>query len=99
MKGLINIEIKDSFNKKDNSQKNNEDILNDISTINNYKNIREISSMSMGSITANVDNPSQDRFNVINEKRSEKGFLRDIIIGTIGTVLGALITYFIFGIK
>lgn len=96
MKGLINIEIKDSFNKKDDSQKSTEDVFNNISTLNSHKNIAEISSMSMGSITASQ---FQDDFKVINEKKDKNGFLREIIIGAIGTALGVLITYLILGIK
>jgi len=52
MKGLINIEIKDSFNKKDDSQKSAEDVFTNISTLNSPKSIEEIYSMSLGSITA-----------------------------------------------
>ena len=96
MKSLINIEIKNSFNRKDSSQKNSEDILNNISTLNNQKSIVEISSMSLGSVTSGQ---LQDSFKIINEKKDERRFLKEIIIGTIGTVLGALISYFIFGIK
>jgi hypothetical protein len=97
MKSLINIEIKNSFNKKDDFQKNTEGIFNNnISTLNSHKSAVEVFSRSMGSITASQ---LQDDFKVINNKKDKNGFLREIIIGVVGTVLGALIIYFIFGIK
>lgn len=102
MKSLINIEIKNSFNKKDDSLKNGEDIINNISTLNNHKNIAEISSMSLSSITASQ---FKDNFKIIDgeENKDKNGFWNQILIGAIGgaigTIIGALATYFIFGIK
>ncbi len=96
MKGLINIEIKNSFNKKDNL-KNSENVFDNISSLNNNnKNSPETSSSNnVGSITNNQIGGSVNVF----KNQNKNGFLRGIIIGAIGTVLGALITYFIFGIK
>lgn len=95
MKGLINIEIKDSFNKKDDSQKSTEDVFNNTSTLNNIKDVLGTYSASLGSITSgHIDNG----ISIIKDK-NQKGFWRDIIIGTVSAVLGATITYFIFGIK
>ncbi|MFA6547401.1 MAG: hypothetical protein WCT11_00460 [Candidatus Magasanikbacteria bacterium] len=92
---LLNIHIHNSFNKNEDSFKQAEDIFNDTSTLNNTKNILETYSASVGSITSGyVDNG----VGVIKDN-NQKGFWRDIIIGTISAVLGAVITYFIFGIK
>lgn len=96
----FNINISNSFNKKNNSRKKEEDIFNDVSTLNNFKNITEISSMSLGSITASQ---IQDNFKIIDGKKDKNGFWKNILInvvsGIVGTVVGALIIYFVFGIK
>ncbi|MFA4817431.1 MAG: hypothetical protein WC608_01740 [Parcubacteria group bacterium] len=94
MENLIKIEIKDSFNKKDSSYKKDEDISNHVSTLNNTKNILETYSASMGSITGHHFDGS---INIV--KNQGKGIWREIIIGTASAVFGAIISYFIFGIK
>ena len=92
MKNLIKIEIKDSFNKKDNSRNKDEEISNYVSTLNNTKNILETYSSSVGSITGHHLDGS---INIV--KNQGNGIWREIIIGTASAVFGAIITYFIFG--
>lgn len=97
----LNININNSFNKKDNSRKKNEDVFNNVSTLNNSKNILETYSASIGSITSAQ---LQNDFKIVkNLKKHRDGIWKQVLVsiisGVIGTVLGALITYFIFGIK
>lgn len=94
MDSLIKIEIKDSFNKKDKSYKKDEDISNHVSTLNNTKNVLETYSASIGSVTGHHFDGSM---NIV--KNQGKGIWREIIIGTTSAVFGAIISYFIFGIK
>ena len=93
MKSFINIEIKDSFNKKDNSHKKDDFFSNNISTL-NKENVLGTYSESLGSIPGNS---FDGNINIVGSKG--KGIIREIIIGTICAVLSAIISYFIFGIK
>jgi|GEM_PF-2379770 hypothetical protein len=99
MENLIKIEIKNSFNRKDDSQKVIEGVVDNGSTLNHYDNITEVSSISVGSITANQ---FHDDFKIIT-KKDKKGFLREVLIcaigGAVGAIVSAIMTYFIFGIK
>jgi|GEM_PF-5828123 len=91
----LNININNSFNKNKQPHKQADSIFNDNSTLNNTKKVLETYSASISSITSgHVDNG----ISVVKDK-NQKGFWRDIIIGTISAVLGAVIIYFIFGIK
>jgi len=91
----LKIYINNSFNKNKQLHKQADNIFDDASTLNSAKKFLETYSASVGSITSGyVDNG----IGAIKDK-NQKGFWRDIIIGTISAVLGAVITYFIFGIK
>lgn len=94
MENLIKIEIKNSFNKKDDSQKISEDVFSNVATLNNTKNTLETYSASIGSITGHNFDGS---INIVKNKGKE--IWREIIIGTTSAVFGAIISYFIFGIK
>jgi len=99
---INNINIKNSFNKKDNPIQKEKIISVGNSTLNHNKNDfpQVASNVSMGSITG-----FQELGDATSCKIQKKGqlFSREIFIGiisgTIGTVLGAIISYFIFGIK
>lgn len=92
---LFNININNSFNKNEQSRKQADSIFNDNSTLNSTKKVLETYSASIGSITSgHIGNG----IGVIKDK-NQKGFWRDIIIGTISAVLSAIIIYFIFSIK
>lgn len=90
----LNINISNSFNKKDTSHKKGEDIFNNISTLNNTKNILETYSASLGSVTGSYMDGS---INIL-KNQDKKGIWREIIIGTTSAVFGVIISYFILGI-
>lgn len=97
MKSLINIE--NSFNRRERSWGKVDSNLIGDSTLNNNKNVTEISSMNTGSF---VTGQFQDNYNFIAHEKSNNSFLRDLLIGVIsgaiGTIIGALFMYFIFDI-
>lgn len=97
---LIEINIKNSFNKKDNHLKNEDKIFNN-STMSSYKDIRETSSVALSSLT-NSQLYGQSIITKIGGKAKES-FIRGILIGSvsglIGGVLSTIIIYFVLGIK
>jgi hypothetical protein len=100
MKSFINIEINNSFNKKDDSHKNEEKISNN-STLNNNKNLLNITSdADIGSITAYNDQSFENNISSkINQFKENKSIIKEIFIGVLSAVLGSIITYLILGIK
>ena len=91
---FIEININNSFNKSRFTKKQEEFFNN--STLSNEKKSLEINSASVSSITNNQNNG-----NILldNFKQNKESIVRKIMTGTICTVLGAMISYFIFGIK
>jgi len=89
---FININIIDSFNKKGDSNKEEGEVSNS-STLNNNKNIIETTSISTDSLTNDQKSGS------IFIPKANKSIIKEIVISVISIVLGAVISYFIFGIK
>lgn len=97
---FIEVNINNSFNKKDNHHKNEDKFLNNL-TMSSYKDIRETSSVALSSLT-NSQLYGQNIITKIGGKTKES-FIRGILIGSvsglIGGVLSTIIVYFILGIK
>lgn len=93
----INFNITNSFNNKDNHQKNKSNISDNFPTLNQNSNkvITETNSLSASSITNNALDGSVNSW-----LKDKKIFiLRDTLVGAAGTIIGAIITYLILGIK
>lgn len=87
------IKIENSFNKKDSSSTELKDFSSTKSQ--DVQNPVIVNSQTMSSITAGQIENNNFTKNIF----SKKSFMRDILVGTIGTILGAIVTYFILGIK
>ena len=86
------VKIKNSFNRHG-SPSEEEIQVDKNSTINFDKNTIEINSNSINSLTADY---SKDQFfPSTNNKTDKHSIIRDIIIGTICSALGSIITYII----
>ena len=96
---MFDIAINNSFNKSENSNKNEEYPVSDSSTLNKSRHIHDTISTSATSITISP----RESHNVMNfdskGTRARDGWIRDIIVGTISAVLGSIITYMIFGLN
>lgn len=92
---FININIINSFNKKGDSNKKEGEVSNssNSSTLNNNKNIIETTSISADSLTNDQKSGS------VFIPKANKSIIKEIVISVISIVLGAIISYFIFGIK
>lgn len=90
---MFDIKIINSFNKKDNSQ-NKEDTFNDASTLNSNK--IESASTNIGSFTNDKELNNIIIPEVCDKKNNS--FIRDIIVGAIDSVLGAVIAYYILSV-
>lgn len=97
---LLEININNSFNKKDNHHKNEDKFFNN-STMSSHKDIRETSSVAISSLT----NSQLYGQNIITKfgGKTKESFIRGILIGSasglIGGTLATIIAYFILGIK
>ena len=105
---LFKIDIKDSFNKKDTSTNVRDNISGDsLNPILNKNNnlIQTSSSINTNSVnTSSVTNGQLDNALFYKtEKEREKTISREIIVGivssAIGSIVGVIISYLIFGIK
>lgn len=93
----INFNITNSFNNKDNHRENKSNISDNFPTLNqNFNKVNvETNSLSAVSLTNNASH------GFINNrlKDTKSSIWRDIFVGVAGTIIGAIITYLILGIK
>lgn len=92
----FNIKIFNSFNKKNNPQ-DKENSFSDTLTLDDNKNMIETTSASVSSLTNDQELNNNIIISRVNNRKSNL-FLRDIIVGVVGSVLGAIITYFILSV-
>ncbi len=92
---LIEVNINNSFNKKE--DKRQEDNFENYPTLDVQKKfLKTDSDTGIGSMT-NVFNSDNILFSNKIIKPVEGNYFREIIIGIIGSILGAIIIYLIFG--
>lgn len=94
---FININIINSFNKKGDSNKEGGEVSNS-STLNNNKDINKTTSITVDSLTSNQES-GNFFLSEVQYNKENKSILKQIFIGVISAVLGAIISYFIFSIK
>jgi len=91
---MLDININNSFNKKD-SLENKQGMIFKDSTLNSQQKYLHTESLSASSVTLS-DIKNQ---NFLIEKKSNSNIVREIIIGVTSAVVSALLIYFVFGIK